>query len=1200
MRLPEFPPPGSLVALLPAQAKPYAAAVRMIVDLRPVRVVSVVSLVAGLLAAGAVGISAPAAAATGVSPTSSGHATVIAASSRGRSPALRDVTPHVTRGVGHPALLPPASPSSQQPNGPVGHVQTGIRAGAAFSAPQQNFEGIGHSIAGYDGGGTPPDENSDVSATQIVEVVNTSFAVFSKTGTRLAGPFDTNQLFTTLTGACQTDNDGDGVVRYDSMAHRWFITQFAIPTVYGNPGPNYQCVAVSTTDDATGSYNVYAFPDNVGFPDYGKFGVWPDGYYGTFNEFSTDESSYLGPVTCVYNRTAMLAGAAATEQCFNLPSYYFSLLPADVDGPNPPPTGTPEYLLALGNYYSGTNLDYWQLHVDWTTPANSTLVAQPAIPVDRYYGACYSYSRNQCIPEPSGGQTLESLGDRLMFPLSYRNYGGDGMLTVSHSINAGSTTGERWYELEVAPNNAITVAQQGTFAPSDSQYRFMGSIAADHAGDLALGYSTSSSASDPDIRYTGQVAGDPVGVMTQAEQTIHSGTGYETSYGRWGDYTSMDVDPSDDCTFWYTNEYYTPGVAYYDWNTRIASFRDTDCGSGEFGMSLSPNSGSTVGGQASSTVHTALTGGSPGTVKLSVLGLPSGATANFGSPSISAGGSSTLTVDAGTAAPGTYRLVVVGQSPAARHSVEYDLTITNDFSVSVTPSSGTATAPGTLSATVQTTRVSGTNGSLALSVSGAPAGATVSLGSSSVVTGGTTTLNIDPGTAPAGSYPITVSATDTRSGGATHTATYQLTIAHGFAIGLNPTSATATAPGTVTATVSTTATFGGAAHLALTATGLPSGGSTSFTPATVTAGDSSTMNIDPGTLASGEYPITVTATDTTDSSTTASADFTLTVGHGFSVSLSRSSGVVGSSGSADATLSSAVTLGSPAELNLSLTGAPSGLTVTGLGGALTAGDSRTVSFSAGTAAPGTYPLRITATDAADDTNSHSVTYTLTVDTAPPTVALTAPGQLVALHKKAALRWTTHDDNGPVAGVDVRVRTAPVAAGFGTWKSPASLRGLTGGGVTVSGLAEGSTSCFEVRATDAAGNTSAWSAQRCVATPLDDRALTASKGWRRRTGAGYYDRTVTSLAAHAAKDRTLVARAARADRVGVVATRCPSCGSLRISLAGKVLGTVSLRGKAAAHHVFLLPKSAVRRGRLTLSTVSSGRPAAVDAVVIGQV
>jgi len=276
------------------------------------------------------------------------------------------------------------------------------------------------------------------------------------------------------------------------------------------------------------------------------------------------------------------------------------------------------------------------------------------------------------------------------------------------------------------------------------------------------------------------------------------------------------------------------------------------------------------------------------------------------------------------------------------------------------------------------------------------------------------------------------------------------------------------------------------------------------------------------------------------------------------------------------------------------------LDVTGLVAPLPAGDSRAITFGAGTAAAGTYPLQITATDEADSTNSRSVTYTLTVDTVAPTATLTAPRQPVALQKKAALRWTAQDDSGTVASVSVRQRTASLGSGFGAWQQPAALQELTGGGTTVSGLAEGSTTCFEVRATDAAGNTGTWSAQRCVVTPLDDRSLTASTGWHRGSGSGYYDGTVTTLAAKAAKGRTLAVGTARASRVGVVATRCPTCGSLKVTLAGTVLGTISLRGPNAARHVFLLPKAAVRRGRLVLTTTTAGRPIALDAAVVGQI
>ncbi|WP_310963012.1 fibronectin type III domain-containing protein [Nocardioides terrisoli] len=1017
------------------------------------------------------------------------HARVLKAT-HGESRPLRTLPAAQGHGSGHAAL------TRNRPTGgtgaPTREAQSAAPTGQAFTAPQQNFEGMGHSITGFKGGGTPPDPNSDVSATQIVEVVNTSVAVFSKTGELLHPPVATGSLFASLSNACGTRNDGDGVVRYDALAHRWLIAQFAIPTDDGQPGPDYECVAVSATDDATGAYHVYAFADAFGgFPDYGKFGVWPDAYYATFNDFDGDESGYLGDVSCAYDRTSMLAGDPATEQCINLGSGVFGLLPADLEGPTPPPAGAPNYQLALASTGDASSLLAWEFHVDWAAPANTTLTPQPAIVVPRYAAACEFYSRNRCIPEPAGGETLESLGDRLMFPLTYRSFGADGMLTVSHAVSAGSTTGERWYQLQVDPANAITLDQSGTFAPSDSQYRFMGSITSDHANDLALGYSTSSGSTYPDIRYTGRLAADPAGTMTQSERTIFSGTGYETTYGRWGDYSSMDIDPADDCTFWYTNEYYTPSTTYTQWNTRIASFTNPTCGSGEFGMSLSSSSGHTGRGQASTTVRTSLASGSPGSIGLSVSGVPAGATATVDKPTVSAGGSATLTFDAGTAPAGTYRLVVTGHSPTARHSVEYDVTVTNDFDLSLSPTSATATAAGPLpAATVSTSLVSGTAGTLDLSVTGVPQGATATLGAPSVTTGGGTTLTVDPGTALAGVYPITLTATDSRPDGAVRHATYRLTIVPDYSLALDPTSGTASGPAAVTTTVNTTAGFGGAAPLALSASGLPSGAHARFSPSTVSAGASSTLAIDPGSAANGTYEVTVTAHNSTGPGTDRTARFDLTVDR---------------------------------------------------------------------------------------------------DTTAPQVTLHAP-PAVTLAGSVPLSWNGSDAGSGVASYQLRQHSATPTGGFGAWTIPSAWRHLTATSVTAAGLTRGREYCYSVRATDASGNTSSWTPPRCVIRALDDRALVRSAHWKHPSNAHWWNHTATtSKTRHA----SLTLAHAQVSRLGVLVSRCPTCGKLGVYVGTHQIGVVNLKGPRANQRIVMLPRFALRSGTVKLIVLTSRKSVIVD-------
>jgi hypothetical protein len=548
------------------------------------------------------------------------------------------------------------------------------RSAGPFAAPATllNFEGIGNGFSGPQGSfsvqSAPPDPNAAVGPNHIVETVNADFAIFNKSGTAIYGPVPINTLWSGFGGGCQTNNDGDPSVTYDRAADRWVIQQFSVSTT-----PYLECIAVSQTPDPTGAYNRYSF-QYTDFPDYPKLAVWPDAYYVTYNMFAAG-TTFSGGTVCALDRAKMLAGAAATQQCFNVGTSYGGLLGSSLEGATPPPAGSPEYVVALGS--SPNQLAAWKFHVDWTTPANTSLMGPTALATAPYTEAC---SGGTCIPQAGTTQKLDSLGDRLMYRLAYRNFGDHESLVVNHSVTAGSAVGVRWYELRPDASHNLSIFQQGTYAP-DSNYRWMGSIAQDQTGDMALGFSLSGSGISPQIHYTGRLAGDAAGVMTQGEGTIINGAGSQTGSGlsRWGDYSSMSVDPSDDCTFFYTQEY-IPSNGAFNWKTRIASFKFPGCAPpppNDFSIGANPTSLTLAQGVAGgSTISTAVTSGSAQTVNLSVSGTPSGATASLSPTSVTAGGSSTLTVNAGTAAPGTYTLTVTGTAASATHSTSVGLTVT--------------------------------------------------------------------------------------------------------------------------------------------------------------------------------------------------------------------------------------------------------------------------------------------------------------------------------------------------------------------------------------------------------------------------------------------------------------------------------------------------------------------------------------------
>ncbi len=530
-----------------------------------------------------------------------------------------------------------------------------------------SFEGLGAGQYGFIVNSAPPDTNGAVGATQYVQWVNSSFAIFNKTtGTLIAGPTAGNALWAGFGGGCQTNNDGDPVVVYDKLAQRWVFSQFSVSTA-----PFLQCVAVSTTSDATGTYNRYSFQYN-NFDDYPKMGVWPDGYYETFNMFSGN--TFVGADVCAYKRTAMLNGLPATQICFQQGASVGGLLPSDLDGTTPPPAGSPNYVLNFGT----NNLNLYKFHVDFTTPANSTFTGPTVINVAAFTPLC---NGGTCVVQPGTAQRLDSLADRLMYRLAYRNLGSHESLVTNHSVAVTGGGGVRWYEIQ-NPSGTPVLAQQGTFAP-DATYRWMGSIAMDQAGDMAAGYSVSSSLIRPSVRYTGRVPTDPAGTM-EAEVTVVTGTGSQTgNLSRWGDYSALTVDPVDDCTFWFTTEYMKT-TGSFNWNTRIANFKFPGCGTPptpDFTIGASPSSLTiTQGGSGASTITITSLNGFNAATTLSASGLPTGVTAAFSinpvTPPANGSATSTLTLTAsGTATLGTTNVTVTGVSGLLSHSATISLTV---------------------------------------------------------------------------------------------------------------------------------------------------------------------------------------------------------------------------------------------------------------------------------------------------------------------------------------------------------------------------------------------------------------------------------------------------------------------------------------------------------------------------------------------
>jgi hypothetical protein len=466
-----------------------------------------------------------------------------------------------------------------------------------IAAPSVTFEGLSNqdnfNLFGFRV--NPPDPNGDVGPKNYVEMVNLAFGVYDKAGNLLLGPASIGDLWSGFAVPDCADLSGDPVVLYDQLVNRWILTQFT------TAGPEYwNCVAISTSPDPTGSYYRYAFSTGVNFPDYPKYGVWTDSYVITTREFGPTIEYGIG--VYALEKTKMLSGdpsARAVSFFLDgndpaiLPLVGDGLLPADVDGKTKPKSdavipivGTQDDGGPYGAAFDALNI--WDLSVKWrSTPvASLTLATQlPTAAFDSIF-PCAPGSRD-CLPQPGitdPSQYLDILSyrQRPTFRLAYRNFGAYEALVTNQSVEAlPGVAGVRWYELR-RTGGTYSVYQQGTYAPNDGVHRWMGSIAMDKKGDMGLGYSVVNATTVfPGIRYTGRLAGDPLGQMTLGEGTIINGSGVQTTANsRWGDYTSMNVDPGDDCTFWYTNEYYTAAgqaSSPAGWQTRIGAFKLPGC-----------------------------------------------------------------------------------------------------------------------------------------------------------------------------------------------------------------------------------------------------------------------------------------------------------------------------------------------------------------------------------------------------------------------------------------------------------------------------------------------------------------------------------------------------------------------------------------------------------------------------------------------
>ncbi len=522
-----------------------------------------------------------------------------------------------------PLSVPPASAAVEQKS-------QGMRPAARLV---ESFDGLGFGFEGPQGAANvrnPSDNTLAVGPDHIVQIVNTRMAVFTKKGMRfsttgkvLYGPVVTNAVFAGFGGQCEARNNGDAVVRYDQLAKRWLIVmpifargpvrsdqpdvgisggpvQLSPPGRPNQPGPPFQlvpppqanpsdparaapatagkgpysmCYAVSLTSDPLGQYYRYEFLRPY-FPDYPRPAIWPDGYY---NPTSTSDD-IIQKHACVAERSKMLKGLPATEQCFVIDGVNF-LNNADIDGYELPPPGAPNIMMAAGgaqlkNVREDNRVFFWKFHVDWRTPSNTKISGPYPIAVAPYQYLCGGQLTN-CVPQPGTDRRLDAQGDKIMARLIYRKVKGNECLVAVHSVNtAAGGGGVRWYEFRLDANRDLRLYQQGTYAP-DEFYRWMASPAMDRNGNIGIGYSFGGTPNFPGQRFAARLAKDPLGQLTLQETILVEGEGSQNAM-RWEDYTQTAIDPSDDCTIWYVGDYLKKGAANY--SSRIGAFRLPGCG----------------------------------------------------------------------------------------------------------------------------------------------------------------------------------------------------------------------------------------------------------------------------------------------------------------------------------------------------------------------------------------------------------------------------------------------------------------------------------------------------------------------------------------------------------------------------------------------------------------------------------------------
>ncbi|MBI5033205.1 MAG: hypothetical protein HZB51_22020 [Chloroflexi bacterium] len=423
----------------------------------------------------------------------------------------------------------------------------------------------------------PPDTTGDVGLTHYVQAVNGTFKIFDKQLNALTGAIVLNALWQGSGGQCEQLEMTDPIIGYDPQANRWIVMHIAFDFSKDTQRTPL-CIAVSTSPDPTERFHLYEFFITLtNIPDYPKLGMWRDGYYVGYNEVGGDKISAV-----VFDRQRMIDGQAASYIKFTNVAERF-VMPSDLDGWNPAPPGTPNYFYTFVSNSGATStfdgIQLYAFHADFDNPTASTFSLDHTLALGAFELMSSRITQPTTPDYPSG--LLDALGDYPMQRLVYRNLGTHASLAGNFTIDVGNATaGIRWFELRQTPGATWDLYQEGAQSP-DYNHRWLGSLALDRQGNLALGYSVSGSSLNPSIRYAARSVSDPLGLL-RSEAKLITGRGVAQQISplapesRWGDYSTMVIDPADDCTFWYTNEYF-PVNAKYAWFTHIGTFRMPTC-----------------------------------------------------------------------------------------------------------------------------------------------------------------------------------------------------------------------------------------------------------------------------------------------------------------------------------------------------------------------------------------------------------------------------------------------------------------------------------------------------------------------------------------------------------------------------------------------------------------------------------------------